>query len=91
MHYYDESILVTAKYHNTRETIDKTDVEDRVRLHFSASIEIPGTSFVTQLPTEPKNSDVTDVFAYGSLAYVFSSLRGLPSDISVPHFCRVTE
>ena len=72
-------------------TLDKPAVEDEDRFHFSASIEILMHNICALLEIqsphthEAHDSKITDIFAYGALIYLFSSLRGLPIDMSMFH------
>ena len=72
-------------------TLDKPDVEDEDRFQFSAAIETLTHNICALLEVQKPNthetllSKITDIFAYGSLIYLFSSIRGLPIDMSMFH------
>jgi hypothetical protein len=72
-------------------TLDKPDVEDEDRFHFSASIETLMHNICALLEFrspdtyEAQSSKLIDIFAYGSLIYLFSRIRGLPINMSMFH------
>jgi hypothetical protein len=72
-------------------SFDKPDVEDEDRFQFSAAIETLMHSICALLEVqnpdahEAQSSKLTDIFAYGSLIYLFSTIRGLPINMSMFH------